>query len=152
MTRTTKAELDQLVTVLNERLGRPQYGWYRFGDKNHCRVGAFTLDVSYGQPRLQEVVNDGGRVREIGPRQPRGQMAQYIRAMIHGIDYAETNIGGYDSLPRWDEGRPSQPTPQDRLDAVKADLADQRARGAEPSLKRAVARVDGTPMPNGPFD
>jgi hypothetical protein len=106
MTRTTKAELDQLVTVLNQRLGRPEYGWYRFGGKNHCRVGAFTLDISYGQPRLQEVLSEGGGVRDVGPRLPRGQMAVQLRAMLAGIDYAETNVGGYGSLPRWDEGRP----------------------------------------------
>lgn len=102
MTRTTRKDLDQLVTILNNRLGRPEYGWYQFGGKNHCRVGALTLDISYGQPRLQEVVNDGGGVREIGPRLPSGQMETQLRAILEGIELAEANLGGYGKLPGWD--------------------------------------------------
>ena len=101
--RTTTAELEQLVKMLNDRLGRPQYGWDRIGDRNVAHVGALHLDISYGQPRLHEVVNAGGGVREIGPRLPRGQMADYLRAILAGIDFAEANIGGYGSLPGWSE-------------------------------------------------
>jgi hypothetical protein len=89
MTRTTKAELDQLVVILNRRLGRPDYEWTRVGDRNIASVGALTLDRSYGGNRLHEVVNDGGGVREIGPRLPAGQMADYLRAMLEGIALAE---------------------------------------------------------------
>jgi hypothetical protein len=46
--------------------------------------------------------------------------------------------------------------PQDvavqRLDAVKEELRDQRARHATPSIKRAVAKVDGKPFIMGPQD
>jgi hypothetical protein len=103
MATTTKAELDSLVTILNNRLGRPQYGWDRVNGKNVAHVGALHLDISYGQPRLHEVLDAGGGAREVSPRLPRGQMAQYIRAMLTGIEYAETNTGGYGSLPRWDK-------------------------------------------------
>lgn len=100
---TTKNELEQLVVVLNNRLGRPQYGWDRVGDKNVAHVGALYLDVSYGQPRLHEVLSGSGAVREVGPRLPRGQMADQLRAILHGIEFAEANVGGYGSLPRWDK-------------------------------------------------
>lgn len=103
--RTTTAELRQLVVIISERLGRPAYGWDEVPSGIACRVGALDLDISYGQPRLHEVVNAGGGVREIGPRLPRGQMADYLRAILHGIDLAESNIGGYGSLPGWSERR-----------------------------------------------
>ncbi len=104
MTRTTKAELDSLVRMINKRLGRPEYGWYQFAGGNHCRVGALTLDRSYGGVRLNEVVNDGGGIREVGPRLSSGPMADNLHAILAGIDFAEANLGGYGTLPAW-EGR-----------------------------------------------
>lgn len=105
MSRTTTRELQSLVKMINERLGRPEYGWYRVGQepdaRNVARVGALTLDISYGQPRLQEVVSGTGAVREVGPRLPRGQMADQLRAILAGIDFAEANLGGYGKLPPW---------------------------------------------------
>lgn len=108
MTRTTSKDLDQLVRIINERLGRPQYGWDRVSGKNVAHVGALTLDVSYGQPRLNEVLDAGGAEREIGPRLPRGQMETQLRAILYGIDLAEANVGGYGSLPSWQS--PGQPS------------------------------------------
>lgn len=104
--RTTKAELDGLVRVLNNRLGRPQYDWSRSpAGQNVCRVGALTLDRSYGGNRLHEVVNSSGGVREVGPRLSAGPMADYLRAMLNGIDLAETNVRQavpqLDGLPGW---------------------------------------------------
>jgi hypothetical protein len=104
MTRTSRAELESLVRMLNDRLGRPEYGWDRVGDRNVAHVGALTLDISYGQPRLHEVLDSGGGVNEVGPRLPAGQMALFLRAMLHGVDFAEANLGGYGTLPRWDQG------------------------------------------------
>ncbi len=104
--RTTKAELDQLVRMINKRLGRPEYDWYRSpAGPNVCRVGALTLDRSYGGNRLHEVVNSGGGVREIGPRLSAGPMANYLHAILAGIDFAEANLGGYGQLPVWEGGR-----------------------------------------------
>ena len=101
---TTRAELDQLVVILNNRLGRPQYGWRRVGDKNVAHVGALTLDGAYGGWRLHEVVNTSGGVREIGPRMPKRAMADYIRAILAGVDFAEANLRPGD-LPAWDRSR-----------------------------------------------
>lgn len=88
MTRTTRSELDSLIKILNRRLDRPEYGWERQGTRNVANVGAFTLDRSYGGNRLQEVITDGGALREYGPRLPAGPMADYLRAMLEGIDLA----------------------------------------------------------------
>lgn len=96
MSRVTKADLEQLVKVLNNRLGRPtEWG----------KPGNLHLQEAYGNgPRLYENLGDAGGVREVSPRLPRGQMAQYIRAMLVGIDFAETNLGtGYYTLPGWGE-------------------------------------------------
>lgn len=103
MSRTSRAELESLVRMINDRLGRPQYGWDRVGKQNVAHVGALHLDVSYGQPRLHEVLDAGGGAREVGPRLPAGQMALQLRAILHGIELAESSIGGYGSLPRWDK-------------------------------------------------
>lgn len=100
---TTRAELDQLIVILNNRLGRPQYGWDRVGDKNVCQVGALTLDGAYGGWRLHEVLSAGGGVREVGPRLTKSAMADYLRAILAGIDFAEANVAGVRGLPRWDE-------------------------------------------------
>jgi hypothetical protein len=89
---TTRSELDQLVVILNNRLGRPQYAWNRIGTRNVCTVGALTLDGAYGGWRLHEVVNDGGGVREIGPRMSKSAMAEYIRAMLEGVDLARQAV------------------------------------------------------------
>lgn len=103
-TRTTRAELEQLVKNLNNRLGRPEYGWYTAPNgENVCRVGAMYLDISYGKPRLQEVVHASGGAREIGPRLPSGQMELQLQSMLYGVELAEANLGGYATLPRWDK-------------------------------------------------
>lgn len=108
--RTTMAELEQLVRILNERLGRPQYGWYTAPNgQNTSRVGALYLEVSYGQPRLAEVVNASGGVAEHSPRLTKAGMADWLRAMIKGIEFAEINVVQADKswvgLPGWMSGR-----------------------------------------------
>lgn len=100
---TTRAELDQLVTILNNRLGRPQYGWDRVGDKNVAHVGALTLDGAYGGWRLHEVLSASGAVREVGPRMTKSATADYLRAILAGIEFAEANVAGVRGLPRWDQ-------------------------------------------------
>jgi hypothetical protein len=42
--------------------------------------------------------------------------------------------------------------PDERLRAVKAEIGAQRERHATPSIKRAVAKVDGKPFIAGPTD
>ncbi len=128
---TTKVDLDQLVQVLNNRLGRPHYEWYRSpAGPNVCRVGALTLDWSYGRPRLHQVVNSSGGVSEIGPRLAKPQMAVQLRAILIGIDFAETNLRTaapeLDGLPGWGEfpshiGLPPNMTPDEAYIAGVAD-------------------------------
>ncbi len=102
---TTKADIDLLVLVLNNRLGRPHYGWDHTPDGIACKVGALLLDQSYGGQRLHEVVNSSGGVREVSPRLPKSRMAEFLRAMLIGIDFAETNLRTaapeLDGLPGW---------------------------------------------------
>jgi hypothetical protein len=82
MSRVTKAELEQLVVVLNNRLGRP----VTWGQGGHIYAG-----WAYGSPRLSEQLPSGGE-RELSPRLPTGQLAAHVRAMLIGIDLAEANI------------------------------------------------------------
>lgn len=82
MSRVSKAELDSLVNVLNRRLGRPMVTG---------RVGNLFLQSAYGNgPRLYEQLDIG--VREASPRLQAGKMAEYLRAMLTGIELAEVNI------------------------------------------------------------
>jgi hypothetical protein len=70
--RTTQGELEQIVGVINTMLGVEDYG----------------LDRSNGGTRL---VRDGG-AREVSPRLPAGELAQWMRAFIKGIDAADQRI------------------------------------------------------------
>lgn len=82
MSRTTKAELEVLATVINNRLGL----WSRTPD--HGLVAderAYFVQYAYGQPRL---MRDGGAV-DVSPRLPAGQLADWMRAFLDGIDAAE---------------------------------------------------------------
>jgi hypothetical protein len=70
--RTTQGELEQIVGVINTMLG----------------VEDYELDRSNGGTRL---VRDGG-AREVSPRLPAGELAQWMRAFIKGIDAADQRI------------------------------------------------------------
>lgn len=116
--RTTKADLEQLMAVLNNRLGRPtEWG----------KPGNLHLQEAYGNgPRMYENLGEG--TREIGPRMRRGLMADYIRGMLIGIDFAETNVrsaapnlGG---LPGWGE-TPDLPGYAYRPGEAPTELADR---------------------------
>lgn len=98
---TKQADLDQLVTIINNRLGRPQYGWDRVGDKNVAHVGALSLDGAYGGWRLHETLSAGGGAQEIGPRLTKSQMKAQLHAILYGIELAESNFSDR-VLPRWD--------------------------------------------------
>src|SRR5574338_57931 len=95
----TKADLDQSVKVLNDRLGRPQeYG----------RPGNLHIQSDSTGSRLFENLGQG--TREVSPRLSRGELAAFIRAMLIGIDFAEVNLGtGYYTLPSWSD-RPVEVT------------------------------------------
>lgn len=105
---TTKKELDQLVVVLNKRLGRPQPGWHYnpIGKNNVANVGALELDGAYGGWRLMEVLSVGGALHEVSPRLSKPDMELYLRAMITGIEYAEENVPGRE-LPSWGPAVPA---------------------------------------------
>lgn len=99
---TTQADLNQLVVVLNNRLGRPQYGWtYNPVNKqNVASVGALALDGAYGGWKLVEVLSASGALREVSPRLGKADLELYLRALLTGIEYAEVNLPG-EALPSW---------------------------------------------------
>lgn len=78
--RTTRADLDGLCNIINHALlcepGTP------------CTAldpdRAYTVEYAYGRPRLYR---DRGSV-EVSPRLPAGELAQWMRAFIAGIDAA----------------------------------------------------------------
>lgn len=125
MTRVTKADLEALVRVLNNRLGRPvEWG----------KPGNLYVQEGYGNgPRLYEQLGLARGTREVSPRLPRGQMAQYIRAMLVGIDFAEVNLRTaaphLDGLPGWGE--------EARLNEEVARVVEEMVDWAR--LNRAVA-------------
>jgi hypothetical protein len=66
MSRTTRQELDDLAAMINRRLGADDYA----------------IGYAYGSPRLER---DGG-ARDVSPRLPAGQLADWMRAFLAGID------------------------------------------------------------------
>lgn len=78
MARTTRADLDLLVARINHAL--------------LCKPGvrcvdldpavAYRVEYAYGRPRLMRA---GGSV-DVSPRLPAGQLADWMRAFIAGID------------------------------------------------------------------
>ena len=66
--RTTRADLQEIVDVINRRTG-----------------GDYEISVAYGQPRL---VRDGG-AREVSPRLAAGQLADWMRAFLDGFDVGQ---------------------------------------------------------------
>lgn len=92
---TTKADLKQLLAVLN-----------RLTD------GDYEIGYAYGRPRL---LRAGGSV-DVSPRLPRGQLVDWMRAYIAGIEWAQAaprkteeplgTISGEDyAALRWFAGR-----------------------------------------------
>lgn len=71
--RTTKADLQQMVNVLNNR--SPKKG------------KRYELEYAYGAPRLilAETVSPYG-ARDISPRLPAGQLKLWLSAFIDGMD------------------------------------------------------------------
>jgi hypothetical protein len=66
MSRTTYAELKQIVRVINNMLDTDQY------------------DLSFANSGVR-LVRDGG-AREVSPRLSSGELAQWMRAFIAGIE------------------------------------------------------------------
>jgi hypothetical protein len=67
MTRTTRAELDELAAMIDDRLRLPD-GTHRIG-------------YAYGRPRLER---NGGSV-DVSPRLPTGDLATWLYAYLAGI-------------------------------------------------------------------
>lgn len=64
MTRTTRADLDELARVISQATAQEH-----------------AIQYAYGQPRLYRA---GGSV-EVSPRLPAGQMALWMRAFVAGL-------------------------------------------------------------------
>ena len=71
--KTTKAHLDQLVTTLNNLTGAASAG------------EPFSICYAYSGARLVQDTKHGGQ-RDISPRGSKPETAQFIRAMLAGID------------------------------------------------------------------
>lgn len=71
--RTKRSDLDELVGIINRYLAS--------GDEHF-------IQYAYGQPRLFRA---GGSI-EVSPRLSAGELAQWMRAFIKGIDAADQRI------------------------------------------------------------
>jgi hypothetical protein len=71
--RVTKAELEQLVTIINKRSPK--------------RGKEYRLEYAYGAPRLvlEETVSPYG-ARDISPRLPGREMKLWLSAFLDGMD------------------------------------------------------------------
>jgi hypothetical protein len=76
-TRTTRAQLDELAEIINRRLDLA-------GDR------AYTVEYAYGRPRLERA---GGSV-DVSPRLPAGELAQWMRAFMGGMDATRSPYRG----------------------------------------------------------
>lgn len=65
--RRTKADLDQIVRVLETMTGR-----------------AYRVEYAYGRPRLYEVIGPSGACRDVSPRLPKSELYDWISAYIDG--------------------------------------------------------------------
>jgi len=76
MPRITRRQLDQLVTVLNNRVTPPKGKRY-------------ALEYAYGRPRL--ILEDKKKLtaRDISPRLPTGALYMWISAFIDGAEACE---------------------------------------------------------------
>ncbi len=86
--RTTRREIDGLVAILANRLGRPSQKndglGYVDATGYHVRVGALFADYApvYGGYSLREIVNEGGGEHEWLTRRPAREFADTLRAML----------------------------------------------------------------------
>lgn len=71
--RTTKKELERLVTVINNTLEKIQPGGY-----------LLFLQWAYGQPRLHRQWGEG--VEDVSPRLPMGKMKLWLESYERGIN------------------------------------------------------------------
>ena len=76
--RTTRRELDELANIINHALLCAP--GVRCVDLDPER--AYRIEYAYGRPRL---VRNGGSV-DVSPRLPAGELAQWMRAYIGGIE------------------------------------------------------------------
>lgn len=70
--RTTKSELRQLVTVINNRAPKPGH--------------RYELEYAYGAPRLVLTNVKTYTSRDISPRLPAGQLKLWLSAFLDGLD------------------------------------------------------------------
>jgi hypothetical protein len=83
--------LQRRVDLLNDMTGAPREPYIRDAETDQlvANVGTYSIDYSYGQPRLQRMSNERGGVESIGPRLPKGQFADVLNAYIAGYEAAK---------------------------------------------------------------
>jgi hypothetical protein len=83
VTRTTRAELEQLAAIITHAL-ECQPDAACTGTAN-----VYAIEYAYGRPRL---VRAGGSV-DVSPRLPAGELATWCRAFLDGIDAERRRTG-----------------------------------------------------------
>lgn len=74
MARTTRADLAQMVTILNRTL-----------------THEYRLDHAYGGVRLAQIIDDTtGAERNVSPRLTTGEMKLFLSGMLAGVDARDT--------------------------------------------------------------
>lgn len=69
---TTRADLEQLVRILNNRVP--------------SRTHYYELEYAYGRPRLVQTERKRLTSRDISPRLPAGQLRMWLSAFLDGMD------------------------------------------------------------------
>jgi hypothetical protein len=71
---TTRKELEHLAEMIDRRLSLPE--------------GTHDVEYAYGRPRL---VSNGGS-KDVSPRLPAGQLEDWMRAYLGGIEAALASV------------------------------------------------------------
>ena len=56
---------------------------------SYNEVGAYQMDFAYGGQRIEQIVSDGGGVRDVSPRLSKREMLDWIRAGLDTLSEKE---------------------------------------------------------------
>ena len=85
--RVTKMALANVLDRINAAAGQNLKPYSCDEDGNWtANVGSYILDWSYGQPRLVQLVTDGGGERDISKRGTKREVLEWMRMFEKGLE------------------------------------------------------------------
>ena len=86
MQRITKADLENVVTRINEMAKAPLQPWTNAGKGMKANIGNYHLDWAYGGVSLHKMVSDGGAVESIiAGYLTKRELFYHMQAFISGM-------------------------------------------------------------------